>query len=85
MRAPTLSEEATRTLEVVRQRAMDGYMLRSRTSLEADVLYKALRELQAQDLVSIKGSLAPDSIGDVFVSVPPNALGMADYVISSQR
>jgi hypothetical protein len=85
MKPAALTEPAARTLEVLRQRAMDGYSLQSRTALKPDVLYNALRELQGQDLVLIKGPFDPERIGDIYVSVLPGALQLADYLISSRR
>jgi hypothetical protein len=85
MRPPSLSDDAATTLEVLRQQAMDGYRLQSRTALKPEDLFKALRELQSQDLVLIKGPFAPDRIGDIYVSVLPAALQLADFLISSRR
>jgi hypothetical protein len=81
MRAPNLTEDALKVLQPLRERAMDGYSLRSRTGLTPDQLAQALLELRSQDLIIIKGELIPDRIGEAYVYVPPDALGYADVLL----
>lgn len=81
MRGPTLSDEALKVLRAARERALDGYSLMSKTGLDADRLYTAIRELVEEDLVSMRGDLNPQLIGDVYLVVPPQAFGYADLLL----
>jgi hypothetical protein len=85
MRAPNLSENALKVLQPLRERAMDGYSLQSRTGLTPDELATALQELRSQELIIVKGELIPDRIGDAYCYVPPDALGYADVLLGRIR
>jgi hypothetical protein len=85
MRAPTLSDDALKVLRAARDRALDGYSLMSKTGLDPQKLYMAIRELVDEDLVSMRGDLNPDLIGDVYLVVPPTAFGYADLLLGDLR
>jgi hypothetical protein len=85
MRPPSLSEDALKVLRVARERALDGYSLMSKTGLDPQKLYAALRELVDEDLVSMRGDLTPDLIGDVYLVVPPTAFAYADLLLGDLR
>ena len=81
MRAPTLSDDALKVLRAARERALDGYSLMSKTGLDQDKLYAAVRELVEEELVSMRGVLTPALIGDVYLVVPPQVFGYADLLL----
>jgi len=85
MQPPTLSDDALKVLRAVRDRALDGYNLMSKTGLDPQKLYQAISQLVAEDLVSIRGDLNPDLIGDVYLVVPPTAFGYADLLLGQLR
>lgn len=85
MRPPSLSDDALKVLRAARERALDGYTLMSKTGLDAQKLYEAIRQLVDEDLVSIRGDLNPDRIGDVYLVVPPTAFGYADLLLGDLR
>lgn len=81
MRPPDLSPQALKVLGPLRERAMDGYSLRSLTGLTDQQLLEALVELRSHDLVVVKGETTGDRIGEAYLYVPPDALGFADMLL----
>ena len=77
---PKLGENEVKVLRVVRQRAMDGYSLLSSTGLNAKSLVESLSKLQ--DLVSVKGELSSDRIGEAYVVLPPTNKGLVDMILA---
>lgn len=79
----TLSGGAARILRVLRERAMDGYTLMSRTSLQGEEFEKALNELIKLSLVNVKGEAYGPAIGEAYLWVPPDAKRYADFLLSN--
>ena len=84
MEAP-LTDLATRVLQTIRERAMDGYTVMQRARVEPQELATALKELQARGAVSIKGDVTPDRVGESYLSVPPSSLGYVDFLLGRVR
>ena len=84
MEAP-LNEQTVRILRAVRERAMDGYTVLRRARVSPDELSSALLELQSRGAVSIKGDMSPDRVGEIYVSVPPSAIGYVDFLLGRVR
>lgn len=78
---PTLSEDAFKILRPLRERAMDGYSLMSRTGLDQQKLYEGIRELVTLDVVKLKGDLNPEFIGEAYLAVPPTVFGYVDMLL----
>jgi DNA-binding IclR family transcriptional regulator len=85
MQAPTLSDEALKVLRALRERALDGYSLMSKTGLDRTKLYEGIRELVGLDLVNLKGDLNPELIGEAYLVVPPSVFGYADMLLGQLR
>ena len=79
-RMPQFGPEEVKVLQAVRKSAMDGYSLLSVTGLNAATLFDTLVKLQ--DVVSIKGELTQDRIGEAYIALPPNNRGFVDKVLS---
>ncbi len=75
-------DEVLSVLRAVREQQLDGYRLLSRTGLNREQLTGVLQKLADRGLVSVKGELRPDWIGDALVAVPTDALGDVDAIIS---
>ncbi len=82
---PTLSDEASKILRALRDRALDGYSLMSKTGLGPEQLYEGIRELVALDVVSLKGDLNPELIGEAYLVVPPTVFGYVDMLLGQVR
>ena len=82
---PTLSDEATKILHALRERALDGYSLMSRTGLDRQKLYEGIRELVGLDVVSFRGDLNPELIGEAYLIVPPTVFGYVDMLLGQVR
>lgn len=85
MQTPTLSDEALKVLRALRERALDGYSLMSKTGLDRTKLYEGIRELVGLDLVNLKGDLNPELIGEAYLVVPPSVFGYADMLLGQLR
>ena len=77
---PQLSDKELKVLRAVRKSAMDGYTLLSTTGLGAEDLVDALSKLQ--NVVSIKGELLKERIGEAYVALPPNNRGYVDMILA---
>jgi hypothetical protein len=77
---PQLSDKEVKVLRAVRKSAMDGYSLLSTTGLDAQDLVDALSKLQ--NVVSIKGELLKERIGEAYVALPPNNRGFVDMILA---
>jgi hypothetical protein len=82
---PQIPDEVLNVLRAVRERQLDGYSLLSRTGLTREKLTDALQKLVDRGLVSVKGELRPDSVGETLVAVPPDAMGDVDAIISPYK
>lgn len=85
---PTLSENALRILHELRERAMDGYTVMSRTRLSQEELREALKEfsqLSGPPLVKVKGDASGPAVGAAYLWVPPDAKGDADFLLGNRR
>ena len=78
---PTISEEAKKVLRALTERASDGYTVLSRTGLNATQLEEAVQNLLDLGLVGVQGEPHGDDIGRVYLWVPPDAQGRADYLL----
>lgn len=75
-------ERALRVVSVLRNSAMDGYRLMSRTELDEAALIQTLLELQS--IVGVKGELTPEKVGTAYLFVRPEARDMADMMLASR-
>ncbi len=80
MAGPSLTNEALKVLLALRDSALDGYSLLSKTGLQRNTLVTALSELLARNIVIVKGELEKDRVGDVYVSVRPSARGYTEML-----
>jgi hypothetical protein len=85
MQPPVMSDDALKILRALRERALDGYSLMSKTGLGPQKLYEGVRELVAENVVNLKGDLNPDLIGEAYLVVPPTAFGYADLLLGQFR
>jgi hypothetical protein len=76
-----LHADARPVLEVIRDQALDGYALMSRTGLGFDQLKAAVTALVRSKLVAVTGSLDRERFGDSMFSVPIDAVGDADVAL----
>lgn len=76
-----LDGDDLKVLGALREQAMDGYTLQSKTNLKGEELGAPLRKLVGQALVKVSGDLTPDRIGESFFSVPIDAVGYADSLL----
>jgi DNA-binding IclR family transcriptional regulator len=82
---PQIPDEVLNVLRAVRERQLDGYSLLSRTGLTPEKLTDALQKLVDRGLVSVKGELRADSVGETLVAVPPDAMGDVDAIVSPYK
>jgi len=80
----TVSDPERRVLNLLRERPMEGYALRSRTGLSSAELKKAVEGLRERSLVVVKGGLTDDGRGDAVVWIPPNAQGKVAMLLGSE-
>ncbi|HLW72092.1 MAG TPA: hypothetical protein VKS22_15885 [Candidatus Binataceae bacterium] len=76
------SDEALRVLDVLGEKASDGYAVMSKAGLKPDELVRALKELPTY-LVMVKGELIPDRVGDAYLVLLPNARDYANSLVRS--
>ena len=76
------SAEALRVLDVLGEQACDGYTAMSRAGLTPQQLVDALKEIPT-DLVTVKGELIPDRVGDAYLVLQPNARAYANSLVRS--
>jgi predicted transcriptional regulator len=81
----TLDDDSAAVLRALRERAMDGYTLLSKTSLDPEKLNKALQELQSAGIVMVKGELSANNVGDAYLYVPTDQKGYVDMLIGNFR
>jgi hypothetical protein len=79
-RMPQFGADEVKVLQAVRRSAMDGYSLLSTTGLKPQELLDTLVKLQ--NVVSIKGELTKERIGEAYVALPPNNRGFVDMVLA---
>jgi DNA-binding Lrp family transcriptional regulator len=77
---PELSAKAKRVLYVLSGEASDGYALQQRTGLSAQELLDALNELLADGTIQIEGGLDLETIGRIYVWVPPSRKNYAAMI-----
>jgi hypothetical protein len=78
---PQLGDNELKVLRAVRKSAMDGYSLLSTTGLDAQGLVDTLSKLQ--NVISIKGELLKERVGEAYVALPPSNRGWVDMILSS--
>ena len=71
-----------RVISVLRDSAMDGYRLMSRTGLDEGTLSAVLLELQS--IIGVKGELSTKKVGEAYLYVRPEARDMADMMLASR-
>jgi hypothetical protein len=76
----SFSELALRVLNVLSEQASDGYTVMSKAKLTPEQLVEALREIPP-DLLTVKGELIPDRIGDAYLVLPPYARAYANSLV----
>jgi hypothetical protein len=77
-----LSAGALRVLAALSEQASDGYTVMSKASLSPEALVAALKEIPP-DLLTVKGELIPDRIGEAYLVLPPNARAYANSLVRS--
>ena len=85
VQVPPISDDASKVLRALRERALDGYSLMSKTGLDRQKLYEGIRELVALDVVNLKGDLNPELIGEAYLVVPPTVFGYVDMLLGQVR
>ena len=78
----SLSADALKVLDALRESAADGYTVMSRTGLNATQLSAALKEFPPS-LMMIKGELNPDRVGEAYLAIPPDARQYAEFLVRS--
>jgi len=78
-----VSDAKLRIVGVLRDSAMDGYRLMSRTGLDEDTLSAILLELQS--IIGVKGELSAKKVGEAYLYVRPEARDMADMMLASRQ
>jgi hypothetical protein len=81
----TLDDDSAAVLRALRERAMDGYSLLSRTGLDPVKLINALQQLQSVGVVSVKGELNASNVGDAYLFVPTDQKGYVDALLGTFR
>ncbi len=81
---PQVSDDALAVLRGVSERAMDGYMLQSLTGLDPQKLGTAVRELEQQGLVVVKGQSSTSAVSEAYVYVPPSVRQRVAYLLGFQ-
>jgi hypothetical protein len=76
-----VQQNALKVVRVLRESAMDGYKLMDRTGLAAGDLVSAVSSIPT--VVGVKGQLIADRIGEAYLFVLPNALGVAEMMVKN--
>lgn len=76
-------EQISRVLVALREQAMDGYMLMSRTGLTEEELATVIRYLTTIGVVTIKGESTAKEIGRAYVWIPPSIRGKAEALFDT--
>ncbi len=80
-----LTDTATRVLSALRESAMDGYTLLSKSGVSTTELSAAARELLGRGAIEIRGDVNPERVRESYMYVPPNAIGYVDYLLGRIR
>ena len=78
----SLSQDALKVLDALRESAADGYTVMNRTGLDASRLSAALKEF-SPSLMIIRGELNPDRVGEAYLAIPPDARKYAEFLVRS--
>jgi len=78
---PILSEQATRLLSEIARESGDGYTLMSRTGLNATEFQAAVKQLQDQGVIEVKGDTSTSRVGEAYFYVPLPAQGKVDFLL----
>jgi len=73
---------ALKVIDLLRETAADGYTVMKRTGLNAQELSAALKAIPPS-LLTIKGELEPERVGEAYLAVPPDAIKYAEYLVRS--
>ena len=76
-----VQQDALLVVQALRQSAMDGYRLMSRTGLDAKRLIVAVASIPS--IVSVKGELVETRIGEAYFFVMPNLLSTAEMMVKN--
>jgi hypothetical protein len=71
---PQLDENAMLVLRTVAERDMDGYTLARQTKLQQDALEKAVNDLEASELLRIKGERTGPRFFEAWFQAVPGAM-----------
>ena len=77
---PQVTENELKVLRAVRESAMDGYSLQSRTGLDAQTLVDTLLKLRS--MITVKVELLKERVGEAYVALPPSARGLVDMMLA---
>jgi hypothetical protein len=78
---PDVQQNALKVVRALRESAMDGYRLMARTGLAAADLIDAVSSIPS--VVGVKGELLEPRIGEAYLFVFPNAMGVAEMMVKN--
>ena len=70
-----------KVVRALRESAMDGYRLMARTGLAAGDLVTAVSSIPS--VVGVKGELIETRVGEAYLFVFPNAIGVAEMMVKN--
>ena len=78
---PALSEQAMKLLSEITRESGDGYTLMSRTGLNRADFQAAVKQLQEQGVIEVKGDTSVKRVGEAYFYVPLPAQGKVDVLL----
>jgi hypothetical protein len=73
-----ITEKSRTVLALLREQALDGFTLRSKTGFDKSALLASLQELSGRGLIRVAGDLTEPGMDEAFYSVPLGSVGNAD-------
>jgi hypothetical protein len=73
-----LTQNSRTVLGLLREQALDGFTLRSKTGFDAKTLLASLQELSGRALIRVAGDLTEPGMDEAFYAVPLGSVGNAD-------
>jgi hypothetical protein len=73
-----LTQNSRTVLGLLREQALDGFTLRSKTAFDKNTLLASLQELSSRGLIRVAGDLTEPGMDEAFYSVPLGSVGNAD-------
>jgi len=80
-----ITPESLKVLAALRDQAMNGYLLLSKSGLDRDVLETSLRTLTSQALVRVAGDVTAERLGESYFSISREALNYVDQLLGRIR